>query len=432
MKFVYVEFDDQLLSFKELINSTSNSNIYIDLIGNINIINIIIDDINYIFGINNFQIIKIVDINDVINFINIIINNNNYIIVKDLYKILSNISDMNILDNILDLNTLSHFYKNTNNEFLNNVISFNNQIEIERLHINKRIGLKSTPVILTANKLVSKSHNIYNLFKENHIDLFENKKLLKCISNFNYLNKLTSGGINFNNKIEDIIYKINSITKRPSLLKNINFLALNKKDDTRLQVTSRFENGKIIEIDFQSYHLQLIDIYLNLFPNKNKDFNYHNTISNIIHNKDINSSKDKDTVKQQIFFMLYNNKYSLSKYTELNKLHELKNKIIEQYNKGKVVNSLISGHPIYFDDDDIDNKLLNYIMQDFETNLNMSLLRKMYEKFNTKYKLILYVYDSFIFDIPSELIDEFLIDMNIILTNFIYNIKIGDNYKELK
>jgi hypothetical protein len=54
-------------------------------------------------------------------------------------------------------------------------------------------------------------------------------------------------------------YNYFTITGRPSnRFGGINFAALNKEDDTRECFTTRFEDGILIEVDFNSYHPRLI------------------------------------------------------------------------------------------------------------------------------------------------------------------------------
>jgi hypothetical protein len=54
-------------------------------------------------------------------------------------------------------------------------------------------------------------------------------------------------------------YNYYTMTGRPSnAYRGFNFAAMNKEDGTRTAFCSRFENGALVEMDFDSYHVRLI------------------------------------------------------------------------------------------------------------------------------------------------------------------------------
>ena len=70
---------------------------------------------------------------------------------------------------------------------------------------------------------------------------------------------LENSGINTNKGLEYTKYNLFTTTGRPSNTFNgINYAALNKEDGSRDRFISRFENGMMVEFDFDSYHLRLI------------------------------------------------------------------------------------------------------------------------------------------------------------------------------
>ena len=70
---------------------------------------------------------------------------------------------------------------------------------------------------------------------------------------------LESSGINTTSGIEYTHYNLFTSTGRPSNTNNgINYAALNKDDGSRDRFVSRFENGMLVEFDFDAYHLRLI------------------------------------------------------------------------------------------------------------------------------------------------------------------------------
>jgi len=54
-------------------------------------------------------------------------------------------------------------------------------------------------------------------------------------------------------------YNYYTMTGRPSnAYRGFNFAAMNKEDGTRAAFCSRFDNGALVEMDFDSYHVRLI------------------------------------------------------------------------------------------------------------------------------------------------------------------------------
>ena len=68
---------------------------------------------------------------------------------------------------------------------------------------------------------------------------------------------LESNGIHTTGGIEYTQYNLFTSTGRPSNTFNgINYAALNKEDGSRNRFISRFENGMLVEFDFDAYLLQ--------------------------------------------------------------------------------------------------------------------------------------------------------------------------------
>ena len=78
-------------------------------------------------------------------------------------------------------------------------------------------------------------------------------------------------------------------------------------------------------------------------------------------------------------------------------------------------------------------QLFNYLIQSYETETNMQIISELNNFLkNQKTKLILYVYDSFLFDFNKEDGKETLIKIKeIISKNYPIKLKIGENYNEL-
>jgi hypothetical protein len=78
-------------------------------------------------------------------------------------------------------------------------------------------------------------------------------------------------------------------------------------------------------------------------------------------------------------------------------------------------------------------KLLNYYIQLHETEQNVIFLNSLFEKLEEDIKPILYTYDSVLFDLPKDKVEELeTILANTIPTRFPYRTKTGANYKSLQ
>jgi hypothetical protein len=435
-KVIFLELEEDKKKFLQTLNITNNiDNLYIDIIGKFNVILFYINDKIYVCGIKHLQLNCLFTKEEVVDIIKKLLSNN-IIYIKNSRYLISSINDSNLLSNILDVHIFIHYCDNRN--FDTEISSIYLNVKKERHHIEKNFSKKVNSSVLTIYNLIeaSSEYNEYFNLKQqsNVVDNFN--KFKECVSNFNFLNKLSTNGIYDNLKLENIQYTINSITKRPSLLSKINYFSLSKKDNSRESITSRYENGILVEIDFQSYHLQLLDLYLHLFIDKKNDFNYHLEFFNIVHNKTLKetlSIEEKSDIKKKIFYTLYNIDYINNWDSDvIRSINNFKAKVLEEYNLLGYIKSLYSTGNIYFDENVTYNKIINYAIQDLETNINLRLLKNFYTNFENKYNLILYVYDSFVFDIKQEDLDVFLVDIKNVFKQFIFSIKTGKNYNNLE
>jgi hypothetical protein len=438
LEFGYVLND--ILNIIELHKEQDNYNnvIYIDIVDNLNVCMLIfnnhINGINmYVLGIKHNHILNLFTINDILELIKYCVKDN-YIFVNNFYyKLINYISDFEILNKILDVNIYSHY--------INNIIDNSYNHLYDKLIFEKRFkehlyDVKIDYSIINIYTIIQTSYQYYVNFIDLCFDGNFNKedKINTYVVNFNFLNRLVINGIKYEDKIDKLYYSINSITKRPTIYNTFNYMNLSKKDNSREKITSKYTDGYLVEIDFQAYHLQLLDIYLKLFNNKDNNFNYHNEMSKVYFNKEIETIEDKNNVKKNTFYLLYNNNYIKDDSEIINKINKFKANVIEFYFKNNKIKS-ISGSYIYINEDDenkIINKIINYFMQDLETNTNLNIIKEIYLECNNKYDLLLYVYDSFLFDIKKEDLDIFIKYIENKFSKYIYSLKIGTNYNNLK
>jgi len=218
-------------------------------------------------------------------------------------------------------------------------------------------------------------------------------------------------------------YNIFTATGRPSnSFNNVNYAALNKTDGSRSRFTSRFENGVLVEIDFSGFHLYLIYRILGIeFPK-----NVYEQLS-VHYPPAVNA---KEYTFQQIYGGI---DMSLRSIQPFKAIHELSIDFQNRY-ENDTLTTLIFKKPfqkkIYGDMSR--TKIFNYMLQNAETEFNSLVLKKFNDLLTSyKSKLILYTYDSFLFDYnPDDTMELFKKIRSEISVPF--HIGVGANYHELK
>lgn len=256
-------------------------------------------------------------------------------------------------------------------------------------------------------------------------------------------NELFPEKINHLNDKNNLIYSsynLYTLTGRPSnTFSNFNFAALNKSNETRTIFNSRFENGELIEFDYSAFHPHLI---LDLIGHSITENNIYDHLAKYFYDTPVLTTAEHDEVKSITFQLLYG---GITKDFEIIPFFQKTNIYInnkwDEYNSKSFIKSPISErllHKKFFKEDPNFNKykLWNYLIQLLETEHNILVLKDILKLLhNKKYqsKLILYTYDSFLFDFnPIDNKEEFLNNLNEIITQnnkFPVTIKTGINYK---
>lgn len=226
-------------------------------------------------------------------------------------------------------------------------------------------------------------------------------------------------------------YNMYTATGRPSNAFNgVNFAALNKDNNSRKSFIA--SNDYFIEFDYSSYHLKIL---CDLIDYKFEDADIHTHLAKYYFEKEVISEQEYSEGKQLTFKLLYTE----SKVKEVDnvpffkKVREFKRKLWEKYKIDGFILSFKSGRPLK----NIDSitQLLPYILQNYETERNIEVLKKVISYLaKKKTKLVLYCYDSFLFDYSKEDGKELLCNIAEILEEGGYStsFKYGKNYNELK
>tara|TARA_R110001632_G_scaffold121319_1_gene234010 strand:- start:2355 stop:3668 length:1314 start_codon:yes stop_codon:yes gene_type:complete len=232
------------------------------------------------------------------------------------------------------------------------------------------------------------------------------------------LHEIEKQGLYTKDGYEYTQYNPYTTTGRPSnRFQSINYAALNKEDGSRERFVSRFPNGKLIEMDFDAYHIRLIaDVLDHELP----DGSVHEYLGMQYFGKDVLTKAEYNESKEISFRILYGGVPKEFMQIEFfAKVDKLIRKLWREFNTEKSIPTYLFKRPMYKSvlTNMTPQKLFNYYIQSLETESNISILSEIY-KVMQKYhsKLVLYTYDSFLFDFD-------LSDGQIFITDVIDSIK---------
>lgn len=233
---------------------------------------------------------------------------------------------------------------------------------------------------------------------------------------------------------EDIVYTSYNLftsTGRPSNAFNgVNFAALGKENKSRKSFIPR--NGVFVEFDYASYHLKIL---CNLINYEFDDTDIHTHLAKYYFDTSTVTPEQYAEGKQLTFKLLYtdSNIIELEDMPFFIRVKEFKHMLWNKYKKDGHINSFLSGRPLK--NIDTITQMLPYVLQNYETERNITVLSKIHPLLNRKKsKLVLYCYDSFLFDYSTSDGAQLLEDITAILEDGGYNtsIKYGKNYNDLK
>ena len=329
------------------------------------------------------------------------------------------------LDNVIDVSMMSYMRTGKVLELDNlstNAHDFLNMKFYKKKNINTVI-----PVL----KHIEKCRKISTMLQNNiekyseYVNVSYNDEILNNLSFIEKNGLMTTEGKVFSE------YNLYTSTGRPSnRFGGINFAALNKKDGSRERFVSRFENGVLVEMDFDAYHLRLIADKIGYeFPKGS----VHEHMAEFY---GVNYEESKALSFQYLYGFIPKDVMDINPYFE--KVDEYIRDLWNSYKREEFILSDIYNRQIFKKNlvDMNANKLFNYTIQLMETENNMKVLSELIRKLKGyESKLILYSYDSFLFDFNVDDGLDYLIDVkNILEQNGKYPVKVssGTNYHEIK
>ena len=329
------------------------------------------------------------------------------------------------LDNVIDVNLMN--YMNTGHpldleQTDTNAHNFLNMRYYKKENINTIIPvLKHLEKCRKISQLLKDTIEKYNQY----VNMSYNNEVL---DNLTYIE---SNGLQTTTELVYSEYNVYTSTGRPSnRFGGTNFAALNKSDGSRKPYISRFKNGVLVEMDYDAYHLRLIADKVNYdFP----DGSVHEHMSKLY-------NVDYEEAKRLSFQYLYGHlpQEVIQMNPYFSKVYDYIRDLWKEYNSKEFIVSDIYNRRIYKKNlsDMNANKLFNYTIQLMETESNMRVLTKLIPKIkDDKSKLILYSYDSFLFDFNMEDGLDYLKKVKGVLeqkSKFPVKVSWGLNYHEMK
>ena len=215
-------------------------------------------------------------------------------------------------------------------------------------------------------------------------------------------------------------YNIRTTTTRPSnKFKGVNYAALNKENGCRKAFVP--SNDSFYEIDISAYHPSLSCRLV--------DYNFPTVDIHAHMAKLYGVSYGK--AKELTFKQLYGGVFKEYEHLEyFKKISIYIRELWAKFQSDGYVKCLVSN--FVYDKKNLDDmnpqKLFNYLLQNLETSMNVRILWDVLKLLRgKKTKLVLYTYDSFLFDY-DENEDELMEDIKNIFNKYKFNIKSKQGY----
>jgi DNA polymerase I-like protein with 3'-5' exonuclease and polymerase domains len=210
---------------------------------------------------------------------------------------------------------------------------------------------------------------------------------------------------------------------------------MNKEDGTRAAFYSRFERGALVEMDFDSYHVRLI---AKMIGYELPASSIHDYLGRFYFGVDELTDEQRDESKAITFRLLYGGIdrefLSIPFFAQVN---DFVYKIWDKWKRTGCVETPILKRNICREglQNMTANKLFNYYLQAVETEVSVRKLQQVQEMMVPYTScMILYTYDSVLFDINYQEARELLPQIKAVLEqgNFPVKTKVGDIYDKIK
>ena len=190
-------------------------------------------------------------------------------------------------------------------------------------------------------------------------------------------------------------YNYKTLTGRPSnKFKGVNYAALNKENKSRESFIPR--NDSFYEFDIGAYHPTLLAKLVGY------DFGSEDIHSAFAKMYGVDYKKAKELTFKQLYGGVFDQYKDLEFFK---KVQVYTDNLWKEFNEKGWIECPISKHRFVKEklNEMKPQKLLNYVLQNLETAMNVHILWEIIKLLqNKKTKLVLYTYDSFLFDVSKE------------------------------
>ena len=307
-----------------------------------------------------------------------------------------------------------NFYwrRHTNLQHVNTIIPL-----MKHTEMCQKIRKYAMPMII--NSKLSDSYKRFNMiYPKIFADIESNG--MQVNDSFKMKELITDGRVYSN-------YHYHTTTGRPSnAFRGFNFAAMNKQDGTRDAFCSRFENGALVEFDFDAYHVRLI---AKLIEYELPNGSIHTYFGKFYFGTDSLTPEQYEQSKQITFRLLL-------KIPFFQEVNNFVYSLWKEWKTNGFIRSPILKRQLSKDSlsDMNQNKLFNYYLQSLETEFTANRLFQLsalLEKYKTC--IVLYTYDSVLFDVPIHNAKEILPKIKSCLEqdNFPVKCKVGNIYSKM-
>ena len=232
-------------------------------------------------------------------------------------------------------------------------------------------------------------------------------------------------------------YNMFTSTGRPSnSFGGVNYAALNKTDGSRNTFESRYgSDGMLVMMDYSAFHPRLVAHLIN-YP-MGTDINPYEYLAKAYFNKKTVDEEDVAVSKILTFQQIYggfDKKWMYIPYFK--KVQEYIDHRWKFFEKNGYIETPVFSRKIKpcHIEDPTPNKLFNYILQAYETEMAVGTLKNLLDYCRSKKtKPTLYTYDSILFDAHKDDKINTIRDLKDIMEEFDFPVKvyIGKNYAEM-
>jgi hypothetical protein len=291
----------------------------------------------------------------------------------------------------IDLNSYLHYYIHDHvdlEEYYPSVISN----FYSRFYQSKKLTK-----IIPASKLIEFAENIILYILPYYRPEKISQECIDYCEDFTHRFKsIEQNEIPFGDEMKKQNYMWYTATSRPSnSWNNFNFSALNKNDGTRNKIHSRFENGKIVQFDYDAFHIKLLAKIL--------DYKFTKHPYEEIR-EELRLDIPYDEVKSRVFQNIYGTiTDQFLQHPFFQRVQAMIDELYQEYMAKGYTESYFYHKRFREIEDPTPNKVFNYFLQSLETEYNVRKLKTVLPMLQEQRTVLcMYLYDAFVFDVPPD------------------------------